>query len=185
MRRTQRTRSTEEVRLNLTAMLDMAFQMLAFFILTFRPAPPALGFKLPMPPAQAIASVPCPPAPGKNRNSALIGTDTLVITLLSDHAAIPAGSGRLTKIVVNAGQGVLCSGPQAVELERCLHTLLADDQCPFSQVIVQVDPRMRYADLMTVIGVCRRMTVVDDAHPGHRIPLTKVSFVELSLPEPM
>ena len=32
-------RSTEDVTLNVTAMLDMAFQLLAFFILTFRPPP--------------------------------------------------------------------------------------------------------------------------------------------------
>ncbi len=29
----------EEVELNLAAMLDMAFQLLTFFVLTFKPAP--------------------------------------------------------------------------------------------------------------------------------------------------
>ena len=34
-----RRHSAEGVELNVTAMLDMAFQLLAFFILTFRPGP--------------------------------------------------------------------------------------------------------------------------------------------------
>ena len=34
-----RQQSSEGVELNVTAMLDMAFQLLAFFILTFRPGP--------------------------------------------------------------------------------------------------------------------------------------------------
>ena len=32
-------KSNDEVELNLAAMLDMAFQLLTFFILTFKPAP--------------------------------------------------------------------------------------------------------------------------------------------------
>ena len=39
MRRKKKSRGKEEVELNLAAMLDMAFQLLAFFILTFRPSP--------------------------------------------------------------------------------------------------------------------------------------------------
>ncbi len=38
-RKKKKRRSQSEVELNLAAMLDMAFQLLAFFILTFRPAP--------------------------------------------------------------------------------------------------------------------------------------------------
>ena len=39
MSRKKRKRGLEEVELNLAAMLDMAFQLLTFFILTFKPAP--------------------------------------------------------------------------------------------------------------------------------------------------
>src|SRR4051812_34357594 len=38
-RRRRRRRSAESVELNLAAMLDMAFQILVFFILTFSPMP--------------------------------------------------------------------------------------------------------------------------------------------------
>ena len=48
-----RQHSTEGVELNVTAMLDMAFQLLAFFILTFRPGPFEPAVQLHLPPAQA------------------------------------------------------------------------------------------------------------------------------------
>src|SRR5580693_6470401 len=56
MRRHKRKRaSQEEVVLNLAAMLDMAFQLLAFFILTFRPAPVEGQINLNLPPPVPIA----------------------------------------------------------------------------------------------------------------------------------
>ncbi|MFO1019164.1 MAG: biopolymer transporter ExbD [Planctomycetales bacterium] len=52
MRRRRRNRAQQEVELNLAAMLDMAFQLLAFFILTFRPSPieGQIDMQLPPPP---------------------------------------------------------------------------------------------------------------------------------------
>ena len=41
--------------LNLVAMLDLAFQLLAFFILTFKPAPAEGQILLRMPPAEAVS----------------------------------------------------------------------------------------------------------------------------------
>src|SRR5215467_4700667 len=49
----RRRRKQTEVELNLAAMLDMAFQLLAFFILTFKPAPTEGFIALRMPPPQA------------------------------------------------------------------------------------------------------------------------------------
>ena len=55
MKRRHRRRKSATVDLNLAAMLDMAFQLLTFFILTFRPAPVEgqLGLHLPPPVATA------------------------------------------------------------------------------------------------------------------------------------
>src|SRR5205823_3690703 len=51
MRRHRRARpKTDEVSLNLAAMLDMAFQLLAFFILTFKPNPVEGQISLNLPP---------------------------------------------------------------------------------------------------------------------------------------
>src|ERR1044072_1890921 len=52
-RRRRKRRAQGEVELNLAAMLDMAFQLLTFFILTFRPGPVEGQIMLRMPPAQA------------------------------------------------------------------------------------------------------------------------------------
>ena len=50
MRRRRRHYSQEEVELNLAAMLDMAFQLLTFFILTFKPNPVEGQINLNLPP---------------------------------------------------------------------------------------------------------------------------------------
>ena len=49
--------SQEDVELNVTAMLDMAFQLLAFFVLTFRPPPGEDQIYLKLPPAQPVANM--------------------------------------------------------------------------------------------------------------------------------
>ena len=54
-RRRHRGRSKHDVELNLAAMLDMAFQLLAFFILTFRPSPVEGELALNLPPPRAVA----------------------------------------------------------------------------------------------------------------------------------
>ena len=50
-----RRSSTEDVELNVTAMLDMAFQLLAFFVLTFKAPPGEAQIYLNLPPAQPPA----------------------------------------------------------------------------------------------------------------------------------
>lgn len=45
------------VELNLAAMLDMAFQLLAFFIMTFKPAPIEGQINLKLPPPKPVAGV--------------------------------------------------------------------------------------------------------------------------------
>src|SRR5208283_3757273 len=50
MRRKRKRRSQSDVELNLAAMLDMAFQLLTFFILTFKPAPVEGQISLRLPP---------------------------------------------------------------------------------------------------------------------------------------
>ena len=51
-----RKRSQQDVELNMASMLDMAFQLLAFFILTFQP-----------PPLESQISLRLPPATGRRR----------------------------------------------------------------------------------------------------------------------
>ena len=57
MPRRRRVRAQSEVELNLASMLDMAFQLLAFFILTFHPSPIEGQLSLHLPPAVPITNV--------------------------------------------------------------------------------------------------------------------------------
>ena len=62
----KKKKGSENVELNLAAMLDMAFQLLAFFILTFKPAPIEGQINLKLPPPKPVAGAPGGQAPGEN-----------------------------------------------------------------------------------------------------------------------
>src|SRR6266852_4985626 len=82
-RRRQRHRSNKGVELNLAAMLDMAFQILTFFILTFRPAPVEGQIQLRMPPPQPLATANAKQQAGedeKNKNP-VVGLNTIKVIL--------------------------------------------------------------------------------------------------------
>src|SRR5580698_8484067 len=89
-RKKRRSSGHEEVELNLAAMLDMAFQLLTFFILTFKPAPVEGQINLRMPPPQSITPVAGGKSAGKDFDNPdpLKGLNTLVI----DVAAKPDGT---------------------------------------------------------------------------------------------
>ena len=80
--RHKKKRHQDDVELNLTAMLDMAFQLLAFFILTFRPSPVEGQIMLRMPPPQPITNVNSGQQAGNNpqNTNPLQGLNTLVIS---------------------------------------------------------------------------------------------------------
>jgi len=164
VRRRKKRRSQGEVELNLAAMLDMAFQLLTFFILTFKPAPVEGQVLLRMPPPQPITNVNAGQKAGSDASNTnpVQGLNTLVIT------AIANPDGGLRQMAV--GDATMGSVPA---LERKLSTVLGDPGSGFDQVIVQVDSRLRYDELMQIIDVCTRQKL-----PNGEV-LSKLSFVEL------
>src|SRR6187549_1834554 len=76
------------VELNLAAMLDMAFQLLTFFILTFKPAPIEGQFSLHLPPPEPVTKASNAQAAGNDANNTnpVLGTETLIVTVVSDVA---------------------------------------------------------------------------------------------------
>jgi biopolymer transport protein ExbD len=157
-------RKQNEVELNLAAMLDMAFQLLAFFILTFKPSPVEGQISLHMPPAKPVANVNAEKQAGENVTdiSPVAGLDTIVISLFSTP------SGDLTSMAVGE-QNVATQK----ELDARLRTIFKDPGSPFDQVIIQVDSALRYEELMQVVDICTRQTLAS----GQK--LSKLSFVEL------
>ncbi len=163
MSRKKKKHGGDDVKLNLAAMLDMAFQLLTFFILTFKSPPVEGQVDLRLPPPQIVATVKGDPA-GNNANNTnpIQGVETLTITVTStpngsiDHMAV--GEGGVSDLR---------------NLDQRLKAILQDPVKPFEQVIIQVGPQLRYEELMRVIDVCTKQTFADGK------PLKKISFVEI------
>lgn len=165
-------KAPEEVELNLAAMLDMAFQILTFFILTFRPAPVEGQIQLRMPPPQALATVPAKQQPGedeKNKNP-VIGLNTIKVILYATD------DGMLRQIFVEGNEIVV--DPKLAMFDAELKKLLGVPTTPYDQVVIQVASNLKYDELMRVLGVCTHQTIGGD--PKNR--LTKLSLVDEGKP---
>ena len=165
-RRNRLAHSQGSVELNLAAMLDMAFQLLTFFILTFRPAPVEGQINLRLPGAQSITPVVAPVSPGRDTSDvARRDMRTLVLTL---SAKPDGGISQISlddQLVTSLGQ-----------LDDRLKGIFSTELSPFDQVLIHVDSRLSYSALMSVADVCTRQTILEH---GERKPLAKLSFVEL------
>jgi len=161
MSRRRKRRSQEEVELNLAAMLDMAFQLLTFFILTFRPPPVEGQINLRLPPPVGITRS-SGPAAGTDFNAKEEpkGMKSLVISAYSQR------DGSLAQLAVDE-----TSVGNLPALERKLQDVF--QYTDYDQVIIYVGPDLRYDELMRVIDVCTRQKLRD----GSR--LSKLSFVEM------
>jgi biopolymer transport protein ExbD len=153
----RRSGGDESVQVPITPMLDMAFQLLTFFILTYRPAPSEGQFSmslLPASPATDINSSQNPPAQTKEALPAALRTLPTVLR------AGPGGElGRVT-----LGEQEI-DGMEA--LERELKAILNDPNLPFDQALLKVDPSLKYSSLIQVIDVFSALKV------------RKISFAEL------
>jgi biopolymer transport protein ExbD len=165
MVRKKRRHSQADVELNVTAMLDMAFQLLTFFILTFRPAPIEGQITLRLPPPQAVVVVKEGQKPGQdfNNKNPVQGVNTLTISVFADPKtgaiqSLGVGETPVTGLAALAGK---------------LKEVFADPGNPFDQVIIQVSDACRYDELMKVVDICTHQVLPD----GQK--LSKLSFVEV------
>jgi biopolymer transport protein ExbD len=155
-------RSTEEVELNLAAMLDMAFQLLAFFILTFVPPNREGQVDMRMPAARPAADkteiVVCPGSdPGTPP-----GVHTLVVSAFSnaDGAIASLGIGQ-TRV------------ENLAELRTKVHAILSDRANPFDQVVLQLGRGLAYGEVLKIVDIFAEQTNAN----GERI--TRLSFVDV------
>ncbi|WP_437187992.1 ExbD/TolR family protein [Planctomicrobium sp. SH668] len=169
--RRRRKKGHEEVELNMAAMLDMAFQLLTFFILTFRPSPIEGQIALNLPPAVAVTNVQQQAAVGTSggESSIVPGTGTLVLTLRAQP------NGRLDSLVFGARpllRGAIDNGSLAL-LNSELENVLASPAGAFDSVQLHVDPKLDYETFLSVMTVCSKQKTPEGT------PLEKLSFVEL------
>jgi len=151
-------RKREEVEIPITPMLDMAFQLLTFFVLTFKPAPTELQFVMNLLPAQP-----------ETRMDAVAPPES------AESDELPAGLRTLPTILRAGGGGFLgrvTLGERDIQgmdaLREELGVILKDPTLPFDQALIKVDPDLKYSELMQVIDVFSRLKV------------TKISFAELT-----
>ncbi len=151
-----RNRSQQDVELNMASMLDMAFQLLAFFVLTFQPPPLESQISLRLPPLRGGAT-------GGADQEVLPDPklDTLTVSVFSR-------SGNIDLLGV-AGQEV----KDLPELNGKLAAIFKNADNPFQQVVVRSSPKLRYGELMQVVNVCTHQKFPD----GKK--LDKLSFAEL------
>jgi biopolymer transport protein ExbD len=168
-RRKRKRSSQEEVTLNLAAMLDMAFQLLAFFILTFKPAPVEGQINLNLPPPVPIARQDEQKQDPDKGDQGIAAAHTLTITIAA------AGNGQVAKLSV--GLAPLYDGPldgrKMKLLDDRLKAVFAIEGKPFDQVLLRVGKALNYGELMKIIDVCTRQKMADGK------PVNKISFVEL------
>jgi biopolymer transport protein ExbD len=169
-RRKKKRRLESEVTLNLAAMLDMAFQLLTFFILTFRPSP-VEGDVLLRLPAPMSTAPDGQEAGNDDKNTNLVkGLNTLTISVLG----IPNGKskGSIHQIVIGGDNPL----PGIGALDAKLHSIFSDPNVVIDQVILQVGSALSYDQLMQVMDVCTRQKLAN----GER--LSKLSLEELVQP---
>jgi biopolymer transport protein ExbD len=122
-------------------MLDMAFQLLTFFVLTYRAAPVEGQFimnLLPPQPATAMAAAATEPSATNELPASL---RTLPVVLRADDHGGLAGMSIADVDVTNDPKGL------AAELDYHL----SDPDAPFDQTLIKVDPELRYSELMSII----------------------------------
>ncbi len=160
-RRKKKKHGQEAVELNLAAMLDMAFQLLTFFILTFKPAPVEGEIALKMPQASPPVKAQGKALGSKDSEDPLKGLDSLTISVAANNTG---------------GIGSMAIESESIppeNLEGRLKSLLSDPASPLKQVVIQAASGLRYDALMNVVDKCTKQKLPNGE------PLKKLSFVEI------
>ena len=149
-----------EIQIPVTPMLDMAFQLLTFFILTYRPAPAEGQFSMNLLPAQPATAISKEAPKNETTDSSL---PTELRTLQTVLRSGPTGE---------LGQISLSDNPIASldALRTELQSLVNDPNLQFEQALIIVDPGLKYSELIKVVDIYSSLKPK---------PLTKISFKEL------
>jgi len=161
-RKKKKNRMQGDVELNLAAMLDMSFQLLAFFILTFKPAPVEGQVDLRLPPAAAITASAGKEAGSKDSPDPLKGLNSMPILVYSKT------DGSLDQVMLFG-----TAYKDIKKIETRINQELTKPGSPIDQVVIQVGSRLHYDQLMRIVDICTRAKLAN----GER--LSKMSFLEL------
>ena len=133
--------SATEPELPITPMLDMSFQLMAFFILTFRPTPTEAQLGLALPSAQGGASAVPPP-------SLAIEDDELTVQVYA------AENGAIADVVAAAKTGNVTLGPDTGKLFAFLKERAAAGPVP--NLKLELSERLNYQYVVKLIDEAKR-----------------------------
>jgi biopolymer transport protein ExbD len=164
----KKPRSHGEVELNMAAMLDMAFQLLAFFILTFRPSAVEAQVSLRMPPAKITSDG----AAGTQLDMKPDQEEDLGNQLSMSVIATP--DGEIARITIG-GQELDAENKPVDQVTASLNSLLGPKirDGKFDAIALQASQNLLYERLMQVVDVCTRQTLDDGQQ------LTKISISDI------
>ncbi len=155
-------RTSDGPEVPITPMLDMAFQLLTFFVLTYHPAPVEGQFSMSLLPPQPATNLDATPPPDAAPSNELPATlRTVTTTLRADDTG---GLGRITLGDVDMRD--------LDELAEKAKEVLENPELPFDQALIQVDPKLRYEGLLQVVDVLSKyttkiaFTILDEVVPG-------------------
>lgn len=170
-KRHRKKKKNANVELNLAAMLDMAFQMLAFFVLTFKPAPVEGQLSMHLPPPVAITDVNSKPDETKGGGDGPQPSDENTLNLFvtandrGDADVVKMGARPISKGALNK---VLLA-----RINEELKVVFNGAQLPFDRIQLSVDPRLRYDELMKLVDLCTKQKLPDGKL------LQRISFIEM------
>ena len=155
-RRLRRRGNSNVVEINLAAMLDMAFQLLAFFVLTFRPSAIEGHFHVHLPPPVPTTNVEAATEPS-------VGDDTamMLANLEKFDLFVKADEqGRVAKVRVGMSSAIRGElTPQRLQqIDQQLKSLMAFDPT-YTTVQCHADGHLLYGELMQIVGVCTQQVL--------------------------
>ena len=159
----KRSKTPAEVELNMAAMLDMAFQLLAFFILTFRPSPIESQISLRMPDYKTNEAVGQSDNQDSNPSTGLPLTVSVHATPEGEIAGVEVGP---QTVGAGAGPSEVISG-----LNGMLKEFLTNGE--FEGISLQISDSLNYERLMQVLDVCSHQTLPSGE------PMTNISINSL------
>ncbi len=146
--------------MQITPMLDMAFQLLSFFILTYHPAPIEGQFAMNLLPAAPAIKMDAAAPPDTNAKNDDVPAKLRTIT--TQLRANPDGSLGLVTLEELEVQGMVAL---KLKLEEILNPA---NKVDFEQALIEADPNLKYEELMKVIDIYSSLKI------------NKISFGELN-----
>jgi biopolymer transport protein ExbD len=154
-----------DVELNMAAMLDMAFQLLAFFILTYQPAKVEGCISIRMPPPAPVTR-----PDSKDGGAANSSDATGVAGALSLQIAVTANKdGGISAIRI--GEHLPVTDLQ--DFQQKLRSMVKVSESPFDQVLLKINPNLQYENVLKIIEICARNKLTSGDQQA------KVSIVEM------